>query len=462
MKKICLWMIMFSCAFSAFAQTPAEPQRISPDSAVEMAIRNNLNLEAARIGLDIKRRKTNLVWNQFLPNATLAGTLAHDNFATKSEGVIGSMPYSITLPQWHVNGLFSATLDFSFALFAGIKSFRLDYEAGLVSLDKARLQIEQGVRKIYNNILLLEANLELLNESYSNAQRQSAIAEANFRAGLIPRLTWLQAQVGVQNMRPAVTDLENTLKTLKGNFALLIGLPLDSSFELESPVFEESDIPMDMSELISRAVTRKPDILELQAAITTLQSQKKALSLQQLTPFIRLGWDISYLFNPLLDPFKDNLFTGSNWKGSGTFSVTLGLSLNTLFPFAKEGQQRKDMDAAIQIQNIMLAQKILETELEVHTKLASLENIMSNIEVQRSSVGLAEQSYRLTEEAYRAGLQDYQAVQSSGLALDQAKLQLLTQRFNYLNDLIDLEYSIGVPFGTLSSTETPDSNGSSK
>ena len=42
-------------------------------------------------------------------------------------------------------------------------------------------------------------------------------------------------------------------------------------------------------------------------------------------------------------------------------------------------------------------------------------------------------------------------MQSAALALEQSRLQLLTQQFNYLNDLIDLEYSIGVPFGTLSS-----------
>ena len=41
-------------------------------------------------------------------------------------------------------------------------------------------------------------------------------------------------------------------------------------------------------------------------------------------------------------------------------------------------------------------------------------------------------------------------MQSAALALRQARLQLLTQQYNYLNDLIDLEYAIGVPFGTLS------------
>jgi outer membrane protein TolC len=127
------------------------------------------------------------------------------------------------------------------------------------------------------------------------------------------------------------------------------------------------------------------------------------------------------------------------------------MNFNTLFSFTKEGQQRKDMEANLQIQNIRLAQVIRETELEIFTKLASLEKILSTAEAQKTAVDLAEQSYRLTEEAYRAGLQDFQSVQSASLALDQAKLQLLREHYNYLNDLIDLEYSIGVPFGTLSS-----------
>jgi outer membrane protein TolC len=108
------------------------------------------------------------------------------------------------------------------------------------------------------------------------------------------------------------------------------------------------------------------------------------------------------------------------------------------------------MEASLEIQRIRLAQTIRETELEIYTKLASLENILATLEAQKTAVGLAELSYRLTEEAYRAGLQEFQAVQGAALALDQARLQLLTQQFNYLNDLIDLEYSIGVPFGTLS------------
>ena len=472
--------VLFLCGnFAVFGQAP---RRLTPDEAVEMTIKNNLHLESARLALDMKKRKADLVWNEFLPSAVVTGTLSRPNSAGSASGTApavllnpffpslpsgtpdfyGVVPYSMTLPQWNVIGNFSTELTFSFALIEGIKSIKQDYEAGLVGFEKVKLQMEQGVRKMYNSILLLEANSTLLNETYENALRQSAIAEANFRAGLAPRLTWLQAQVAVENMKPALYDMESGLKSLKGNFALLLGLPYDTPLELEPVSFGDTYIPRDVQELISRAASEKPDINELRANIVTMQTQRKALRLQAYTPFLRFAWGLQYMFNPVLDPFKDSWFTGDNWSRGGNFSVTLGWSINSLFPFTKEGQQRADIDAGIQIQNIMLAQTIRETELEVFTKINSLEKIRTTKEAQKAAVDLAQESYRLTAEAYRAGLQDFQAVQGAILALDQAKVQLLAQEFNYFNDLIDLEYAIGVPFGTLSSNKTLSSIGSEK
>ena len=426
----------------------AQEKKLSPDEAVEMAIKNNLNLESARIGTDVSKRKYTHFWNQFLPSVNGTATLARDNYPT--------IP---SIPPWFLTTGVSATLDFSFALVEGIKSYRLDYEAGLISYEKAKLQIEQGVRKMYNSILLMEANTELMNESFNNARRQAATAEANYRAGLVPRLTWIQAQVAVENMRPSISELENSLKNLKGNFAMLLGLPSNTPISLQQITFEAVNINTDVTELLTRAASEKPDVQELRAKILTLKSQKKAMSLQAYTPFLRLGWNLNPTFNPILDPFNDSLFTGDNWNKEGNFSITLGVNLNSIFSFTKEGQQRKDMDANIQIQNIRLAQMIQEIELEVITKLNSLEKILSTLEAQTVAVELAELAYTLTEEAYRAGLQDFQAVQSSALALEQARLQLLMENFNYMNDLLDLEYSIGVPFGTLNSIQSSSTGG---
>jgi len=91
------------------------------------------------------------------------------------------------------------------------------------------------------------------------------------------------------------------------------------------------------------------------------------------------------------------------------------------------------------------------TEIEIYNTVLALNKTQITAEAQQKTVELAERAYRLTEQAFRAGLQDLLQVQNAELELKQAKVSMLEHQFNYLNGLLDLEYSIGVPFGTLNS-----------
>jgi len=470
-RRFALAAGIFLCGvMSLRAEEAQAPLRLTPGEAVEMAIRNNLHLEIARINLDMQRRASDSSWNQFIPNVSVSGTLARPNRETVHAGVApvtdfplnplfpplppgvpnvyAVVPFSMSLPRWNLLGTLSAELVLSFAQIENMRSLQQQVATGQIGYERARLQMEQGVRKMYNNILLLQAGVGLREESYRNLQRQSEMAEASFRAGLAPRLTWLQAQVAVENERPQVSELENNLQNLKGNFALLLGLPHDTLFELEPVTLGVSVIPRDTAELISRAAAGSPDIQVLQAEIMNLQAQQRTLRMQHRTPFLRLGYTLNPTF--MGDPWQDSWFDTDNWQDRGNFSITLGMSLNGLFSFTREGQQLRDIDAGLQMQNIRLAQTIRETELGIFTMINSLERIRNTVEARQSTVYMAEESYRLTEEAFRAGLVDFQVVQNTIQALNGARIGLLTEQFNYLNYLIDLEYALGLPFGTLS------------
>jgi outer membrane protein TolC len=462
-------------AAGLFSQEEAAPppeqeaRRISPDEAVDLALKNNLSLESARVALDVKKRKSDLVWNQFLPDLAARGSLAMDNEASTVSGnmpvteiplnsplnlppgtpnIYGVVPYSADAPRWHVQGNFSASLTLSAALFQGIKSIKMDYQTGRVSYEKARIQMERDVRKAYYQILLAEENVSLLQESFATAERQVAMAEANYRSGLSPQLTLLQAQVSRDNMLPTIDQAENGLKLLMANFAMTLGLPYDTRFELVPADDTTGFVDLELDELISKAVQNKPDILELRQQLLTLKTSRQAQALQLYTPYLNFSWNYSPTF--MADPFKDKWFKGDNWSDRGSFSITLGITLNNLFPFTKEGQGLKDMDNSIQTATIGLSQMRQGTELEVYNTVLSLEKTKITMEAQNRTVGLAEQSYRLTENAYRAGLSDYLQVQNAELELRRARIGVLEQQFNYLTSLIDLEYAIGVPFGTLS------------
>jgi outer membrane protein TolC len=88
-------------------------------------------------------------------------------------------------------------------------------------------------------------------------------------------------------------------------------------------------------------------------------------------------------------------------------------------------------------------------ETEVDSLVQKLEKSRRSVGTLALNVSLAERAYRLSEEAYRAGAKDLLDVQNSELELRKARLEVLKEKFNYLTGLLDLEYAIGVPFGTL-------------
>jgi outer membrane protein TolC len=296
-------------------------------------------------------------------------------------------------------------------------------------------------------MLLLQENIGLLRGSFTNAERQVQMAQANYNAGLAPELTLLQARVALENMRPIIDQTENGLKLSMAQFAMFLGLDFDTTFELISVTEGMDFIPLDVAEMISKAASGKPDIQELRQTILMLESVRKTQQ-YSLTPSLSLSWNINPVFTK--NPWKDSWFKKDDWMDRGSFSITLAWRLHSLIPHSIDSQGIKALDDQIATANIGLSQMIRGTEIEIYNTVLSLEKARITAEAQAQTVSLAEQSYRLTERAYQAGLQDYFQVQNAEQSMRQARVQMLEQQFNYLNGLIDLEYSIGVPFGTLS------------
>jgi outer membrane protein TolC len=432
---------------------------ISPEEAVDLAIKSNLSLESSRISTATKKRKADTAWNVFIPTVDLGGSLMRSNAASTVSGLqpvplpnnigLGVSPFSRDLPAWHVAGSLQIALNLNFALLEGMRNLRLEYESGLITYEKAKAQLERDVRKSYYQMLLVQENIALLRENFAAAGQRVATAQANYRAGQAPELTLLQAQVAQANLKPSIDQAENGLKVSMAQFAMNLGLPYDTQFTLIPLKDDTAFIPLDVADLIARAANGKPDIQELRQSILILESTRKQTFYQIFTPTLSLSWNGDPTFQG--DPWKDSWFMEDGWKQqSGMFRLTLAFRLNGLLPWSTEAQGLKDIDETLSSLNIGLAQAVRGTELEIYNTVLSLEQTRSTAEAQRLTADLAERTYRLTEQAYRAGLNDLLEVQNAELELRKARIGVLEQQFNYLNGLIDLEYAIGVPFGTLS------------
>lgn len=423
-----------------------EAQKLSIDQAVNLAIEHNLSLSNTKRDLAAKQRKADTAWNVFIPTVDVSGTLARMNEVPKTVTIPGSPVQE--LPQWSLSSRFSAALTLNVALFEGLKNVRMDYENGKIGYEKARAQLERDVRKSYIQILLLQENVKLLKENLAAAEQRLETARANYRGGLVPELTVLQAQVGAENLKPTIQDLENSLQLAIESLAMSLGLPHGTRLELQSLPLPDLSLDLDMEALIGRAVKDKPDLEELRRSILLLQSTKQANFYQLYTPSLSLGWTFDPTFQG--DPMKDNWFESSAWKQrSGMFSITLAWRLNSLLPFSREAQGLADLDDTIAKMNTSLAMAVRGTETEVYSIILKLQKSQQSMNALKLNVDLAKRAYALTEDAYKAGLKDIMEITNADLDLRKAQLEVMKEQFNYITGLLDLEYAIGVPFGTL-------------
>ncbi|MDR0550966.1 MAG: TolC family protein [Spirochaetaceae bacterium] len=461
---------------SGGAETEPAKRTLTVDEAVRLAVENNLSLQSERVTLSGKKRVSDLSWNQFLPAVGVSGSLGTGFIPTEStvEGmkavtsmplnnplglpagmpdIYGVVPYSMdtktSAMQISVGGQIGWS-GLNIALFEGLRKLKKDYEAGAVTFDKAKIQVERDVRKAYYNLLLMQEQIELLRQSYRNAQRQEDSARANYQGGLAPELQVMQAQVQRENLRPQMEQAENGLRLQKASFAMNIGIPFEEDFALEGLSLSTEFIPLDAAELISSAKNNKPDINELKAQLLALRSARNALKYQLWTPSLTLSWGLN--LGTRHTSITANDTTTNTWGDptlSDTFSLGLSWSLNGLLPFTTQYANLHDLDDNIRKMDIGLAQAVRGAEIEVFNTISSLEQARVSAEAGRYSVQLAERSHRLTNEAYQAGLQTLLEVQNAELQLRQARINLVQQQVNFLTGVIDLEYATGVPFGTI-------------
>lgn len=447
-----LGLCFFTLGASAvFAQNVADAtvpvvRKISVDEAVSLALQNNLSLQVSQVTLDKKKRPADLAWNQFLPVVGVQGSLSAANEVAKTATLDFSALPNIQMKEvegarWRMGGSFSIQwTGLNIAMAEGIKQLKRAYEAGTVTHEKAKIQLERDIRKLYRQMLLADENLRVREQSYQLAEEQVRTSQANYSAGLSPELTLMQARLNRDKLLPDIDQTKNSRKVTMANFAMLLGLPYDTEFELVQQGAANYDIPSDTAELIRNAAGNKVDVQEMRASISAMRSARNAIRYQLWTPSLALGWSYA--------PAKA-LIEGSEWADGGSFSLSLTWSLNGLLPFTTQSANLRDMNDDLRAMDINLAQSIRATEVDVYNQVFLIQQARESIEAQQKTVQLAQRTYNDTLTAFRAGLQDFLQVQNVEQQLREARLGVLQQQYNLYAQVTDLEYSLGVPFGSL-------------
>lgn len=424
-------------------KTAEEPVvRLTIEQAVDYARENSKTLQSSAIDLEIKKRASSYSWNQFMPSVQVTGTMSRKNEVTPMSISIPSYPMPpqpdpTEADHWTAVGGVSVSWNFSAAMIESIRLAKRDYEAGLISWDQTLRQTELQIEKLFYGLLLQEESLKIQQDSLENARLRMEQARINYLNGLIPELSYIQAQVSYQNMKPSVMKQEQLLKQQLDMFGFLIGLPTGIKIELEGAI-EPPRIELVAQDLVDISMENNPDILLLNKNLEILKLTYSMQNLQTYIPSLSLSWG----FQPVVSDIQENWI--DNYTDGGSFSATLVWNLTNMLPFSANQQKAKDTKDNIRKMELSLETLKENTALNIRTQIDNLNQAWANIEAASGNITLAQKSYDMNVTSYQNGTRELLDVKDAESQLNQAKLGLINSKYEYLTGLLDLEYSLNI------------------
>lgn len=435
---VCLAALMVLLAAPAMAQARVW----TLDEAVDAAVRNNLSLQRTAWDLAAKERQNEKAWNVFLPSASASTSLSRSNATTNTVtgADIGS---TSTLAA---QARFSLTLTGN--VLASLEAVSLNYRSGQVTYELAKRSLEKSVRLAYNSLLLEKQNLKLTLDSIDRAQKNLAKVQANYKAGLVPDLDVLTAQVALETLKPQYQQLESNHLNNLGQFKYLLGIPLGDevalSGDLSSTVEKQLNLEVDFTRV-------SPDVQRAQLALDAQELSKKAQDLNSWFPTVSLAWTSA---PAMADLFDENSYGPSgrparNWQDGGSLSLSLSYSFDSLLPWSGAKETLLQGEDAVAKARSQVQEAKVAAELARQNAVRTIKQAAQSLATLELNVQLAQKTYELNQDAYNKGSKDLLALQSSEGDLDNARYKVLAQRYTLLSAILNLEYELNVPFGTL-------------
>ncbi len=294
-------------------------------------------------------------------------------------------------------GNFATRFAGTWNLFDGLASWRavtrsrfMD-EAAAHQLTRTEQEIAFRAVSGYYDALLAAKQLDVAEQAVTTAQAIVDRSQARFDSGLVVESDLLTAKVHLATRRQELIRARNSLDLAKAQLNTVMGVPLDSSFEL-SEALAERDLHMPaLAELEAQALTNRPDLKRI-AAEEAAQHQNVSIAKASFSPQINAfaGWELD-------NPTFVSGGGGNNWLG--------GIEVN--FTLFQGGAKRAELSRQRALADKSAAMKQAAADavrLEVRRAYYDTDASRQQVEVARAAIAQAKESLRVNQDRYDSGL----------------------------------------------------------
>jgi Outer membrane protein len=400
----------------------AEGTELTIDDAVKYASENNLSIQEGQITLNALKRTNDFSWNSISPTVTGTAGYSKPNEKTTYEY------------QEYIEGSVSVALKPS--LYTTMRAALLNYENGKITYTEAVRAVELSVRKAFYNLLYQKENIVLQQRNLDTANEQYNQNLAKYKSGQLSELDMLSSEVNYKTLKPTLESAQVTYNNNLASFKQVLGIDQNTDITLSGSLddvlkFKDIVLPSDSYTV--------PSVLAAQKNVEIAQNSLLAQRFSAYGPSL----SAEFMYGKIKTDLTDTLSTAG--------SVTLGVSipLDGYLPWSADALSVSSAKDTLKKAELSLLDEKTTASVNTQTYLSEIKQAQSQLESLQANIDLAQKTYDMTLTAYNHGSKDLLSLQDAADSLLKAKVSLRSEEYTLISAVLNLESTLGVPFGTL-------------
>lgn len=438
----------------------SQVRTLSIDDAIDLAIKNNTDAKLAILEIHKADAAVNEAFGYALPSVDVGYTFSH--FFEKPMmpfpdfgALLGNSVYSVlfdegvlprddnkfkemgySLQSFSLANNFEASVSvtqilFNSAVFRGIGASKIYSDLSREAYKSTISSTVLKVKKAFYGAVVTYKFYEITKQSFDNAQQNLKNVRALNAEGLVSEFDLLQAEVRVENIRPALQQIENQYKTTIDGLKIILGIDQSEKIEVSGDlVYNNLSIPEENS-LINEAKNNNYDLATLKLKE---EVDDAFIDLDRSDYWPTIAAFGSYSYNGAGDQF-DFMTYRSGIVGLN-FSINLFKGNQTKYRVQQAKIEAIKTNEQIQQLEHFISQQVVQMTME-------LKRVQSNIEAQDRNITLAQKAYDIATIRYKEGTGNQLEVENADIALSQARTNKLQSVYDYMISVAELDKLLG-------------------
>jgi outer membrane protein len=419
MKRTSLAVLFLVTFFSIKAQV------ITLEEAVATALKNNYDIQLARIDSTSAALDRSYIFGAFIPQLNADVGKTWNTNAQKVKLQNGTDRDASGIRSNNLN----ASVNLDWLLFDGLRMFatkekveQLEVLGGLNLKNQINVSLTSLINTYYN-IVQAKQQLKATEEQMTISSERETLASRKLSVGLGTKQELLQAQLDLNAQRAARLRQLTSIEQLKQVLNQLMAVDPKTSYDVLDTIPINTGIRLE--DVLASARVSNPSLLlakkNIDIANLTLKEYKgdffPTISFNSAYNFSRLN--NSTVVNPASPLFSQN--KGFNYGITASIPIVNNFNTRRLVKQAK-------LD--IHWQEVALEGQSLQVELAIYYAFKSYEFQKQALQLEESNIQLAKENVMIAFERFRLGVSTYIELREAQISLADAYNRLIEARYS--------------------------------